>query len=135
MSSHALLAGVIRERVPASWRVIEHERPLDDIDAVTVQIKLDEVRRATEWGAGAYWVAWTVTVIPPHLDPDRADPAVFDALLELVAALDDVEWLRWTRAQKVLEADRYAFDITVDTIGNPITDNEPAAHAAGSESE
>lgn len=132
MSAHKLLAEAITARVPAGWRVIDHERELDELDAITVQIKLDTVTRLPASGPGVYLVGWTVTVVTPWSDPGRADPAVYDALLELVAGLDDLEWIRWTQAQKVLDAGRYAFDITLESLTKPA---DPAAYAAGAEME
>jgi hypothetical protein len=128
VSAHKLLADAIKDVVPADWRVIDHERNLDEPDAITVQIKLDEVRRLPQAPqSGIYSVMWTVTVLTPWADPARADPDVFDALLELVAGLERYPWMRWARARKVLEAQRYAFDIELETM---TTDN-PAAYAAG----
>lgn len=119
MSAHATLANAIRAGVPATWRIVDHERDTDEPDATapaTVTIKLDSVRRLPEAPAsGVYLAAWTLTIATPHTDPERADPEVFDRLLELVDHLDGLDWLRWTTAQKVLAGGRYAFDITIET--------------------
>lgn len=127
MSAHALLADTLRPLVPADWRIVDVERAVDELDAVTVVIKLDTITRPREApNSGRYMVGWTVTVMQPHADPDRADPAVYDACLELVAALDGITWLTWTTAQKVLAGDRYAFDITVETITTPREETQNA---------
>ena len=119
MSAHGLLASTIKPLVPADWRIVGVERTLDELEAgvVSVVIKLDSIRRMPEApNSGCYRAGWTVTVVQPHADPELADPAIFDACLELVAALDGIPWLAWTTAQKALEAGRFAFDITVETI-------------------
>lgn len=123
MSAHAELAAVIVERVPASWHVIDHERASDEPDAsrpATVTIKLDSVRRLPAAPiSGTLEVTWTVTIATPHVDPERADPAVFDELVVLLHALDAVSWLAWTDARKVETAGRYGFDVTLTTHYTP----------------
>lgn len=119
MSAHGLLADTLRPLVPASWRIVGVERNLDELEAgtVSVVIKLDSIRRIPEApNTGRYRAGWTITVVQPHADPELADPAVYDACLALVAALDGIEWIAWTSAQKALEGGRFAFDITVETI-------------------
>ena len=119
MSAHGQIAAALKPLVPASWRIIGVERDLDELEAgvVSVVIKLDSIRRIPEApNSGRYRAGWTVTVVQPNADPERADPAIFDACLELVAALDGITWLAWTTAQKTLESGRFAFDITVETI-------------------
>lgn len=132
---HRTLGLAIRELVPAAWRVVGVERDLDELERVTVQLKLSDVRRVPEAPrSGTYWAGWTVTIATPHVDPETADPGVFDALLELVAALDGIPWLKWSTAEKVLVSGRYGFDITVDTLttrdGDPAVEPTPAAYAA-----
>jgi hypothetical protein len=115
--AHKLLATTLRELVPAAWRIVPVERNVDELDATTVVIKLDSVRRIPEAPkSGRYFATWTVTVATPHIDPTLGDPDIFDSLLALLDALELVDWLEWTAAQKVVESSRYAFDITLDTI-------------------
>jgi hypothetical protein len=129
MSAHGQLADALKPLVPAAWRIVGVERDLDELEAgvVTVVIKLESIARIDAApNTGRYWAGWTVTVVQPNADPELADPAIYDACLELVAALDELDWLRWTRAQKVLEAGRYAFDITLETITTPREDTPNA---------
>lgn len=127
-TAHALIADTLRPLVPASWRIVGVERDLDELEAgaVSVVIKLDSISRLPEAPrSGRYLVGWTITVVQPHVDPEQADPAVYDACLQLVAELDGLgSWLRWTTAQKALEAGRYAFDITVESITREETETD-----------
>lgn len=115
--AHRQLALTLRDVVPADWVVVGVERDIDEPDAVHVTIKLDDVRRLPQApSSGRYLVGWTVTIVTPHVDPELADPAVFDALIDLTIALDEFEWLTWSEARKVVSAGRYAYDITLQTI-------------------
>ena len=116
--SAAVLAEHITSLVPADWHVVGVERDIDEPAGVNVIIKLSDIERLAEAPrSGRYRAVWTITVVQPHADPEQADPAVYDACLALVDALDSGPgWLTWRTARKVLEAGRYAFDITVETI-------------------
>lgn len=115
VTAFAMLADAIKPLLPKSWHFVGYEDAVDDVDRITVVLKLQEVQRMPEAPLGAYLTSWIVTVTDPHTDPAKADPSLFDAVIDLLDDLDDLSWLRWTSAKKVLDNDRYAYDITIQT--------------------
>jgi hypothetical protein len=119
ITAFGMLADALRPLIPAAWHFVGYEDSIDDPDRVTVIVKLSSVQRFPAAPEGAYRAEWVVTIIDPHTDPAKADPFLFDALIDFLDDLDtapDLEWLGWTSAEKVLDSGRFAFDITIHTI-------------------
>lgn len=114
-TTFSMLANLIKPLLPKSWHFVGYEDAVDDPDRVTVVVKLRTIERLPSAPAGGYLVEWVVSITAPNTDPGKADPALFDAVLGLVDDLDGIPWLRWSTAQKVLDNDRFAFDITIQT--------------------
>lgn len=121
MSSDETVRGWLEEQLvpllPAKWRVIPYQRMPQTLDRPTVLFKQLSFTPLPEAPAGHLQVEVVITVADPHSDQDRAEDALDDEVLELVFALDSLNNLTWSTAQKVLVNETYlGWDITCSTI-------------------
>ncbi len=99
------------------YRVIPNSRNVDVPDARFVQISLMEIIKLPEAPAGAHLAQFTVTVVTPLTTPNKAEDDLDAAVGDLLHALDEIGWLDWEVAKKVLYGDRHlAYDVTVNAV-------------------
>lgn len=113
--------------LPAGWRWVPEQRNLDTLDAVTVIWKQSRIMPLDEAPLGAVRVEGTLTVATPLTDIKRAEAALDDAVTELCSALDGLDGIVWTEAQKVAlgESGPLGYDISIWTTATPEPDPEP----------
>lgn len=117
-TAFATLSTAIKPLLPTGWKLVGYEDTIDEPDTTTVVLKLRSVQRLPAAPRGAYLTEWVVTVISSHSDPEKADPGLFDGLINFLDDLDTadgLDWLGWTTAQKVIDSGRLAYDITIQT--------------------
>lgn len=113
----------LRARVPRSWRIIDWQTEVDQLDSLTLVLSVSRMRRAAEAPMGAYDVTVTVTLVSPQSDNlRRAEGELEDALGELVPIIEDAFGMGWDEASKSLYAEKYlAWDIPVHYIASRST--------------
>ena len=113
----AQLATQLKPLLPRAWKIVDHQTNLDVLDNPVVMLKQQSIRRAPAAPQGAHIVSFTVTVVAPQTDLQRAEDALDEKVDTLIHALDANQSLNWTDAEKVLFQDSYlAYDITLEVI-------------------
>jgi hypothetical protein len=111
----------LKPLLPSTWRLVPYQRNLDELNQVTVMLRLQRVVPLDEAPNGAWRAEWTLTIIHPGQDVTRAQKLLDQQLFELLNAIRDVratgQNIDWSDAQSVVFGDRYeAFDLTIRTI-------------------
>lgn len=115
MSARAALAAALRELVPADWQIVAVDRNLDESRRIVLLVSQRIIEPAPN-AQGSHKATFRVYVIDPHVDPEAAEDALDDAVDELLFLLDAVEFVRWTRAEKVIYQDRRAYQIDLEAF-------------------
>jgi len=118
MSVFQTVADAISGVLPDGWKFTGFEPSADLPDVTSVTLKVRSVRRLPAAPIGHLEVDWILTVTSPYPSRERADPQLFDDLLDFIAALDTIPgWFAWTEANKTVgdDLDRLAYDITIRT--------------------
>lgn len=111
------LAAVLAPLLPTDWKLIPYQDSVDTLSDVTVMLKLASVEKHPSAPLGAYLARFTITVVDPSQDPQKAEDRLDDELLALLAALDSLNNSLWSTAEKVLFQDRYlAYDIAMQVV-------------------
>lgn len=110
-----VLKAALKPLLPRGWKIIPYQNNPDTPSSVVVMLKLLRIARMEEAPDGAHTLEFTVTIISPHDDIEKAEDALDDQVLELTFALDTLGIL-WTAAEKVIASDRLAYDITVTLV-------------------
>lgn len=126
MSVREWLDENLKPLLPEGWRWVPYQRNVDTLDAVTVIWKQSRIVPLDEAPLGAVRVEGTLTVCTPHQDIARAEEALDDAVTDLCSALDGLDGIAWTSAQKVAlgEGGPLGYDIEIWTTATP--EPEPA---------
>lgn len=103
--------------LPAKWRLIENQRMPETIDRITVVLKHTTIERLPEAPIGQLRHTVILTVVDPHQDAVKAENALDQSVIELVTAIDGLQYVNWTGAAKVAVTDTYlGWDITLTAI-------------------
>ena len=117
MTARKQLEVQLRKLIPKAWRLIAYQDSLDAISNVTVMLKQESITKAPFAPQGAHLVTYTVTLIDPATDPKKAELALDENVNDLLYKLDTVEWIMWSRAEKVQFAEfNMAYDISLEVI-------------------
>lgn len=110
------LADALAPHLPGV-RIIPNNRNVDVPDRPFTQISLMEIDRLPEAPIGAHRATFTVTVVTALTTPQKAEDDL-DALVgDLVYAIDQIDWLDWEVAKKVVYGERHlAYDVTVHAV-------------------
>ena len=111
----------LKPLLPSTWRLVPYQRNLDEVDRVTVMLRLQRVVKLPEAPGGAYQAEWTLTIIQPGQDVTRGQKMLDQQVFELLDAILDLRKtglnIDWSDAQSVVFGERNeAFDITIRTI-------------------
>lgn len=87
--------------LPKTWKWVDNERTVDVTETTTVQWKQRRIAPLAEAPLSHLGVDGTLTVSTPHNDIERAEDVLDDAVLDLVAAIQAVQGIRFTEATKV----------------------------------
>ena len=98
--------------LPDNW-MIRKNHTSDGLNAkVTVTFKHQRISKTSAAPGASLENRVVITVTHPSTDQAQAENALDDQVLEVCSALDTIENLDWTEAEKVLDNDRLAWDIT-----------------------
>lgn len=106
------LAAQLRPLLPKSWRIVTTHESVDNLDVPVVKIKQKTIDRVPAAPAGRRVnVSFVVTIDASHVaQTQAAEDELDDTVLELIVALDAIG-TAWTRAEKVIDDNRLAYDI------------------------
>lgn len=112
----------LKPTLPRRWKIIPYGTKIDELTAkqVVAMIILESVQRAPEAPQGALLVTFSLIVIDPATGPATREDALDDDLTEMLWAIDEVETLSWTSAQRTIFQNRVAYDITLAQYIEPI---------------
>lgn len=98
-------------------KIVPNSRNIDALDKPIVQISLMEFSRLPQAPIGKHLVTFTVTVVTPLTTPVKAEDDLDKLVGDLIDAIDQIEWLDWESARKVIYSDRHlAYDVTVHAV-------------------
>lgn len=106
------LAELLTPLVPRSWKIVKHQRNKSTLLVTTVTLKQLRIVRTPAAPLAAHDIEFIATITSPHADSVRAEDQLDDQVNTLIHALD-VKGVPWSSAQKVLDSDRLAYDITL----------------------
>lgn len=117
-SFRSQLVDALTPVLPGSWELVPTQRTVDTLSHPIVQLSQISIRRDPNAPqSSALLTTFTLTVVDPLTDPERAEDNLDDEVLTLIFALDGLGWLRWTDATKVIWQDSHlAYDITIETL-------------------
>lgn len=103
----------IQPLLSAEWSVRPYVDSLDNLDRLTVLLKITELEKATGVPSGSYLTTADVILIAPQAGNIVAsEDALDEALLELLPALDSAH-VRWTKASKATFTDLQALGYSI----------------------
>lgn len=120
----SVLVDGLKPLLPRDWKLMPYRTTTDDINQVTVWVKLRSLEKLAEAPASGYMVAsFVVTVATPKAALAEADADLDDRVVELVHALDALQMVRRSSAEQVAVSDTHlGFDITVEVFTRPETE-------------
>ncbi|TFC94572.1 hypothetical protein E3T28_14820 [Cryobacterium sinapicolor] len=117
MTARQQLEAELRKLVPKTWKIVAYQDGLDTLDKVTLMLKQSAIEKAPAAPQGAHIVSYVLTLIDPALDAQKAEIALDASVDDLLFKLDGIQWLTWSRAEKVQFSDtNMAYDVTVEVI-------------------
>lgn len=109
MSVRTEVAAFLTERLP-DYKVIPYGRVLDGVEDLAVMVEVTRYERQAQfWNATV-----TVWVVTGHQDPERAESALDDALLETLGALNDFPSVDVSAERVVIQDSFNAYQITLN---------------------
>jgi hypothetical protein len=115
MSARKDVAAALRPLVPKKWAILDADRNIDETTEIALLVSQRTIEPAPN-AAGNHRATLRVYVIDPHEDPDAAEDALDDAVELVCFALDTIDALYWTTAEKVIYQGRRAYQITVQAF-------------------
>ncbi len=113
MNSRKFLAAELRKKLPRQFKIIPEPRTMDELEArrPVVMLIRTNIKPA---GTANYLADFAIWVIEPKLiDPEDA---LDDALDAVVLALDGLEFLLWTDAERSTYRDHPAWRISAQVV-------------------
>lgn len=111
-SMRGAVLDLIKPLVPKSWAVLPSQMT-DSITKTTVALSLNTIERFPQAPQYIRIVTYTLTIASPMGKASETDDRVDDEILTLLNALDDIEGLAWTRAERGVLGNNPGFDITL----------------------
>lgn len=111
MSERTTLRAAISKLVPRTWQIIDTDRQIDHVKTAAVLISQRTIAPAPN-AAGTHIVTFRVYVVAAT----DAEDALDDKVDTLLYAIDKIEAIRWTLANKVIYQDRTAYELTIEAF-------------------
>jgi hypothetical protein len=103
--------------LPKDWRLVPYAADVDAPSVPTVLIKLQSVAPLPGAPLGHLNATYVVTIVEPQTDAGTADRNLDDELLTLLHALDGVQNLIFSQAERVAFDDVHmAYDVSLTVI-------------------
>ncbi|KQQ22877.1 hypothetical protein ASF48_06995 [Rathayibacter sp. Leaf299] len=112
----AQLSDLLKPLLPKGWVIIPEQRDPGVITKTTVLLKQDKISKLPASPIGSLQTSFILTIVTPHIDTTRAEDDLDDSVLELTTALDSLNGVDWTEAQKVGAGEYLGYDISLSII-------------------
>lgn len=107
----------IKALAPKRWVFIPYQKAVEPIKVPTVMLSLQNYKRHPQAGFNPNMrqVTYELLLMEPTQDPGKSDDALDDELIDLLAAIDQIEGIDWDTAQRGLDpsAQYPAYIITI----------------------
>jgi hypothetical protein len=120
MGARAQLAAALKPLLPSKVKLVSIPRSLDGIESrqPVVLLYREKLEKAPN-AQGDYLATFALWIITPGIDPQRAEDALDDILDDVILALDGVNFVHWSSAERSTfgdsQAPAYKIDLTVIT--------------------
>lgn len=109
MSVRSELAAALKPLLPTTIKIIDVPRSIDGMEAKRPVVLLFRESRAKAPNAmGDYFDTFALYVIAPGVDTRRSEDALDNALDQVIDALDQIQWLNWSIAERSIFGDNQA---------------------------
>ena len=109
MSVRSELAAALKPLLPTTIKIIDVPRSIDGMEAKRPVVLLFRESRAKAPNAmGDYFDTFALYVITPGVDTRRSEDALDNALDQVIDALDQIQWLNWSIAERSIFGDNQA---------------------------
>jgi hypothetical protein len=113
-TSRQQLVALLTPLLPKTWKVIPFQRDPGVLSQVTVMVHMTNISQSPAAPRGALLSEYTVSVFDPQTDPERAQGALDDEVLELIHAISSLPGgVVWDSAEPVLFSNSLGWDIKV----------------------
>ena len=109
---HALIEG-LTPLLPSTWTLYPGYAQPDVVEVPTVWMSLQKVERNPGNPMGHRLAFFILTVVTPEEHPDLWEDSVDDDLLDFLAAIDQLENVAWTQAERGKTPAGYGFEVTL----------------------
>lgn len=116
LSTREQLAEALKPLLPPDWRILPYSRNVDRLSQTTVMLHAAEIRPAPSAPGGAVETDFTITVMDPQTDAERAQGSLDDDVIELTLALGSIHWLVFRNAEPTKVQEYLSWDINTTTI-------------------
>lgn len=121
MSVRSDLATALKPLLPQTIKIIHVPRSLDGVETnrPVVMLYRESMTKAAN-GQGFYLNEFALWLISPHIDPTRSEDSLDLLLDQTIEALDAIDWLNWSNAERSTFGDSQApaFKITLQIVTN-----------------
>lgn len=121
MSVRSELAAALKPLLPATVKIIDVPRSIDGMESKRPVVLLYRESRAKAPNSmGDYFDTFAMYVVTPGVDVRRSEDALDDTLDSVIDALDQINWLNWSVAERSLFGDNQApaYKITITIAYN-----------------
>ena len=111
------LEAQLKPLLPGTWTFIPNQTMPETISQTVVILKHGRIEKLPAAPIGHLLNTVTLTIVDPHVDEVKAENALDDAVVELCSAIDGMDRINWSLAEKVTVKDPYiGWDITLTVI-------------------
>ncbi|RPE75200.1 MULTISPECIES: hypothetical protein [unclassified Frondihabitans] len=104
----------LKPLVPAKWDWYDYTAAFEQLPRTTVRLTLQSIEKMPEAPNSKRLVTYTMTIVDPSDNPSSREGSLDDALVLLLAAIDDTRDFKWSRATQVNADNAYlAYDIDI----------------------
>jgi hypothetical protein len=120
MGARAQLAAALKPLLPSQVKLVDVPRSLDGVEAnkPVVMLYREKLTKAPN-AIGDYLATFALWIITPGIDPKRAEDALDDILDDVILAIDAIDFIQWSTAERSTfgdsQAPAYRIDLTVLT--------------------
>lgn len=111
-------AAALEAVVPETYKVVPDPRSLGELDPAKdcyLQLVRQTIEKLPSNPLGNFSEKFELWVVEATTDPDESEDALDDKLAEVLAALDTIPWLNWSRAERrIHKSERHAYLISVE---------------------
>lgn len=107
------LAAFLTKVLPSSWHIVDSHTTVDDVPKTIVKIKQTTISPFKGAPQGFHAIDFIVTISAPNQRMQEAEDRLDHEVNALLHALDDLAGLSWANAQKVVDDNRLAYDVSI----------------------